>query len=138
MLSVWLALVFLVGACAGNFLNVCIYRLPYEKSLLWPGWRCGTCLQPLRWFDALPLVGYWLRLGRCRTCGTRFPFRYFVVELFTALCFVGLFYLDVVANVHGLGLLQRQHEKIVEGDIPWAAWAMFIHHAVLVSFLIVA
>jgi leader peptidase (prepilin peptidase)/N-methyltransferase len=138
MLSAWLALVFLVGACAGGFLNVCIYRLPYEKSLLWPGWRCGTCYQPVPWYDALPLVGWWLRLGRCRTCGTYFPLRYFVVELFTGLCFVGLFSLEVVANVYDLGLLNREHQAILAGKIPWEAWALFASHALLVCFLLVA
>jgi leader peptidase (prepilin peptidase)/N-methyltransferase len=138
MLSVWLALVFLAGACAGGLVNVCAYRLPYEKSLLWPGWRCGSCYQPVRWFDALPLVGYWLRLGRCRVCGARFPARYFVVELFTGLCFVGLFYLDVVVNVHDLALLRREKTAILAGHVPWEAWALFVHHALLVCFLLVA
>jgi leader peptidase (prepilin peptidase) / N-methyltransferase len=138
MLSVWLAFVFLAGAYAGSFLNVCIYRLPYEKSLLWPGWRCGTCCQRLRWFDALPLVGFWLRLGRCRVCGARFPARYFFVEMLTGLCFVGLFYLDVVANVHDLGPLKREHAAILVGQVPWEAWAVFVHHALLVCFLLVA
>jgi leader peptidase (prepilin peptidase)/N-methyltransferase len=138
MLSVWLALVFLAGACAGGFLNVCIGRLPYEKSLLWPGWRCAACYQPVRWFDALPLLGFWLRLGRCRTCGARFPTRYFVVELLTGLCFVGLFYLDVVANVHDLVLLRREHAAVLAGHVPWQAGVVFVHHALLVCFLLVA
>src|SRR6516165_6608254 len=118
MLSVWLVLVFVAGACAGGVINVCVYRLPYEKSLWWPGWRCGSCYQPVRWLDALPLAGYWLRLGRCRVCGARFPARYFVVELLTGLCFVGLFYLDVVANVHDLELLRRRQAAIAVGTYP--------------------
>jgi leader peptidase (prepilin peptidase)/N-methyltransferase len=137
MLSVWLALVFLVGACVGGVLNVCIYRLPYEKSLLWPGWRCGSCYQPLRWLDSLPLLGYWLCRGRCRTCGARFSVRYFVVELLTGLCFAGLFYLDVVENVHDLPLL-RERAAIEAGSVPWQAWLVFAHHALLVSFLLAA
>jgi leader peptidase (prepilin peptidase)/N-methyltransferase len=138
MLSVWLALVFLAGACAGGLINVCIYRLPYEKSLLWPGWRCGSCYQPVRWLDALPLAGYWLCRGRCRTCGVRFPARYFVVELFTGLCFAGLFCLDVVANVHNLPLLRREHADVLGGWVPWQAWVVFGHHALLLCFLLVA
>src|SRR5690242_12295710 len=138
MLSVWLALVFVAGACAGGFLNVAIYRLPYEKSLLWPGWRCAACCQPLRLTDALPLVGYWLCLGRCRTCGARFPLRYFVVELLTGLSLVGLFYLEVVVNVHGLDLLRDRHAAILAGEVPWQAWVLFVHHALLVCFLLVA
>jgi leader peptidase (prepilin peptidase)/N-methyltransferase len=138
MLSVWLALVFVAGACAGGFINLCVSRLPYEKSLFWPGWRCGSCYQPLRWADALPLVGYWLRRGRCRACGARFPARYFVVELLTGLVFVGLFYLDVVANVHGLDLLRRERAAITAGQVPWQAWVVFGHQALLVCFLLVA
>ena len=52
--------VFIVGASVGSFFNVCIYRLPLEKSLLWPGSRCGHCFQPIRWYDNIPLLSYWL------------------------------------------------------------------------------
>jgi leader peptidase (prepilin peptidase)/N-methyltransferase len=137
MLFVWLAVVFLLGAVIGTYvLNPAIYRLPFEKSLLWPGWRCASCSQPVRWYDTLPLVGWWLRLGHCRTCGARFSFRFFFVELFTGLCFVGLFYLDVVVNVHRLSSLP--HDAIAHGEIPWTAWVLFTHHALLVCFLLVA
>ncbi len=138
MLSVWLVVVFLAGACAGGLLNLCIQRLPYEKSLLWPGWRCERCWRPIRWPDALPLVGYWLCRGRCRSCGAPFSARYFVVELLTGLCFVGLFYLDVVMNVGDLSLLRRDHTAIASGSVPWQAWMVFVHHALLVCFLMVA
>src|SRR5688572_22768330 len=106
MLSVWLVLVFLLGACVGCFVNVCVYRLPFERSIFWPGWRCGRCYQPIRWSHSLPLLGYWLARRRCRSCGAAIPARYFVVELLTGLCFVGVFYLDVVVNVHDLKLLR--------------------------------
>src|SRR5688500_3892673 len=99
----WLAAVFLVGAAVGSFLNVCIYRLPLEKSILWPREsRCGHCLQPVRWRDNIPLLSYWLLGGRCRSCGQGFSPRYFFVELLTALGLVGLFYLEVELNVHRL------------------------------------
>src|SRR5688572_10039318 len=61
----WLVLVFVVGLNVGSFLNVAIARLPLDKSLLWPGSRCGSCLQAIRWYDNLPVISY-LRLGgRC-------------------------------------------------------------------------
>src|SRR4051812_35355986 len=94
-------MVFLIGAAVGSFLNVCIYRLPLEKSPLWPlGSRCGKCLQPIGALDNIPLLSYWLLRGRCRTCKVPYSMRYFFVELGTALCFLGLFYLECVANVH--------------------------------------
>src|SRR2546421_9886469 len=101
MLYIWLLMVFLVGAVVGSFINVCVHRLPYEKSILWPlGSRCGSCLQPIKWYDNLPLVSYWVLRGRCRKCGAKFSVRYFIVELFTACGFVALLYLEIVLNVH--------------------------------------
>src|SRR4051794_14834977 len=101
MLLFWLVALFVLGAIVGSFLNVCIYRLPPEKSIFWPaGSRCGNCYQAIRWYDNLPLVSYWLLRGRCRTCGARFSMRYFFIELLTGLCFAGLFYVEVVDNIH--------------------------------------
>src|SRR6516225_10175246 len=97
---VWMVVLFVMGAAIGSLLNVCIARLPLEKSLLWPGSRCGNCLQPIRWYDNLPIISYLVLRGRCRTCGASFAPRYLLVELFTGLGFVGLFYVEVVLNVH--------------------------------------
>jgi leader peptidase (prepilin peptidase)/N-methyltransferase len=136
LIAYWFVLVFVLGAIVGSFLNVAIARLPLEKSLLWPGSRCGHCLQPVRWYDNLPLFSYlWLR-GRCRRCGQTFSIAYFLVELGTALGFVALFYLEVVANVHGWPdnpnpIMQAQ------GFFPWVRWAGFIYHALLFSLLVV-
>src|SRR5208282_5590157 len=59
--EIWLFPAFLIGAIIGSFLNVCIARLPLEKSLLWPkGSRCGGCYRPIRWRDKIPLLSYWL------------------------------------------------------------------------------
>src|SRR5262245_39270460 len=75
---VWLLFTFVIGVMVGSFLNVCVVRLPMEKSLLWPGSRCGHCLQPVRWYDNIPLWSYLYLRGRCRDCGTTFSARYFV------------------------------------------------------------
>ncbi|MGH7173065.1 MAG: prepilin peptidase, partial [Gemmataceae bacterium] len=135
MFHVWLILVFVLGVCAGGVINYCFYRLPLEKSLLWPGPRCGRCLQSIRWFDNIPLVSYFLLRGRCRACRGRIPLRYPVVELLTGLLFAGLFYAEIGRNVLGLPYLQTRHAAIAAGDISAAAWAVFGCHAVLVSFL---
>lgn len=138
MLFAWLIIVFILGAVIGSFLNVCIHRLPLEKSILWPNSRCSSCLQPVRWLDNIPLVSYWLLRGRCRTCRARFSIRYFAVELLTGLAFTGMFYLEIVANVHGFILLDLEKPLIDEGLVPLEAWGIFIYHAALVSCLIVA
>jgi leader peptidase (prepilin peptidase)/N-methyltransferase len=117
---------------------VCIYRLPLEKSVLWPGSRCGNCLQPIRWTDNIPLLSYWLLGGRCRDCGVHFSIQYFLVELLTGLGYAGLFYLVVIDNVHGFGLLERHAADLEWGVIPWQAWVIYAHHVVLFSFFLVA
>jgi leader peptidase (prepilin peptidase)/N-methyltransferase len=138
MIYIWLPFVFVLGAGVGSFVNVCVYRLPYERSLLWPGSRCGRCFQPVRWYDNIPLISYWLLWGRCRTCGEPFSIRYFLVELCTALAFTGLFYLEIVCNVLDLPFLAGQQFNFEWGWLPWQAWAVFFYHAILVSFLLVA
>jgi leader peptidase (prepilin peptidase) / N-methyltransferase len=134
----WTVWTFILGAGVGSFLNVCIARLPLEKSVLWPSSRCGHCLLPIRWFDNIPLVSYWLLRGRCRNCGQRFSPRYFLVELGTGVGFAGLFYLEIIANVHQFPFLVRERFDIVNGRVPWQAWVCFAHHALLLSMLIVA
>jgi leader peptidase (prepilin peptidase) / N-methyltransferase len=139
MLLFCLFAVFVVGAAFGSFLNVCVYRLPLEKSLLWPESRCGHCLQPIRWYDNIPLVSYWLLNGRCRDCHTPFSMRYFFVELFTALAFAGLFYLEAVVNVLGIPFVEAHKNDFAQWNLPaWQIWVMFAYHATLLCFLIVA
>jgi leader peptidase (prepilin peptidase) / N-methyltransferase len=131
---------FAIGAAVGSFLNVCVHRIPYERSFLWPGSRCGNCFQPIRWYDNLPLLSYWLLRGRCRTCGARFSVQYFLVELGTALAFTGLFYLEIYRNILDISFLGelRQRWDIEHGTPSRAAWTVFVFHATLMSFLIAA
>ena len=138
MLYVVFALVFVLGAAIGSFLNVCAYRLPFEKSILWPGSRCGSCFQPVRWYDNIPLLSYWLLRGRCRDCGASFSARYFWIELATGLGFVGLFYLEVCRNVLNLPYIRQAEADIVEGLVPLHVWVVFFYHALLLGFLITA
>ncbi|HBI41599.1 MAG TPA: hypothetical protein DDY78_01920 [Planctomycetales bacterium] len=136
MFYLWLGFVFLIGAVVGSFINVCIARLPFEKSILWPGSRCGRCLQPIHALDNLPLLGYWLLRGRCRSCGQRFSVSYFSVELFTACAFAGLFYLEIGRNILDLPYLKDREREIQWGLMPLQAWAVFFWHATLLGFLI--
>ena len=83
------ALVFVIGACIGSFLNVVIYRLPAGESVVSPRSHC-RCGKPIAWYDNIPILSWFILRGRCRHCGERFSFRYPMVELGTALVFLGL------------------------------------------------
>jgi leader peptidase (prepilin peptidase)/N-methyltransferase len=86
-------LVFLIilGLLIGSFLNVCIYRLPQEKSIITPPSLCTTCGTRLIPWDLIPVISYLLSRGHCRYCGTTFSSRYAIVELLTAVLFVWCF-----------------------------------------------
>jgi leader peptidase (prepilin peptidase)/N-methyltransferase len=138
MLALDYLICFAIGCVVGSVLNTCASRLPYEKSLLWPGARCFGCYQPIRWYDRVPLVSYVLLGGRCRSCQAPFGVRHFLVELGTGLAFVGVFHLEIVRNVLDLPLLKdpATATAIAQGAIPWAGWLVFAAHAVLVSLLV--
>ncbi len=82
---------FVFGAAIGSFLNVCIYRLPLDLSINKPRRSfCPNCKQPIPWHQNLPLVSWIVLCGRCAKCGARIAFRYFAVELVTALLFLAI------------------------------------------------
>jgi leader peptidase (prepilin peptidase)/N-methyltransferase len=78
---------FAIGACVGSFLNVVIYRVPKEESIVTPGSHCA-CGQPIKWHDNIPILSWLVLRGRARCCGRKFSIRYPFVELLTALLFV--------------------------------------------------
>lgn len=83
--------IFILGLCIGSFLNVCIYRLPIEASIVRPRSMCPQCKKPIPFFDNIPLLSYILLLGKCRNCKTAIPIRYPLVELITGLLALSLF-----------------------------------------------
>jgi leader peptidase (prepilin peptidase)/N-methyltransferase len=83
------ALVLAPGLALGSFLNVVAARLPKRQSLIRPRSACGSCAEPIAWYDNVPLVSYAILHGRCRRCGERIGLVYPAVELATALLVAG-------------------------------------------------
>ena len=134
VLLIWFGFVFVLGAAVGSGLNVCIVRLPYEKSILWPGSRCFSCLRPIRLTDNLPIIGY-LRLGgRCRYCRAPFSSRYLWVELGTGLAFVALFGIEVFSSSDLFDKHWHFTPGLTFGNAtyfipPVKVWVFFAHEA---------
>lgn len=85
------ALACVLGACVGSFLNVAIYRLPRDLSVNEPKRSfCPSCKHQIPWHQNLPLLSWLALRGRCANCSARISFRYFAVELLTAIFFLVL------------------------------------------------
>lgn len=118
---------FALGTVVGSFLNVCIYRIPWQKSVIWPGSHCPKCLTPIAAQDNIPVVSWLALRGECRQCGLPISRRYPLIELLVGLLFAGVYVTDVV--------FARQ--------IPWGALPVEIpvglaYHLCLVALLIAA
>ena len=75
---------FVLGACLGSFLNVCIVRWPADRSVLRPRSRCPRCANQLTWYENVPIVSWIMLRGRCRCCDERISVMYPLVELIVA------------------------------------------------------
>jgi len=119
--------IFAFGCCIGSFLNVVIYRMPRDKSIVSPPSACPACGEHIRFYDNIPLVS-WLLLGRkCRFCKASISARYFVIELLTALIFLGLFILYFNTN------LRASMPTFAHGG-----WFVYLLHIILLAAFIAA
>jgi len=117
----------------GSFLNVCVYRMPREQSIVTPPSHCPHCNQRIRWIDNIPLVSYLVLRGKCRYCGGRISPRYFLVELLTAVLFL-LTWLKLTQwdhpPLHGIYFLKGPIYWLVIGGLIVATFIDFEHYII--------
>jgi len=112
--------VFILGLSIGSFLNVVIYRMPMEKSIIYPPSSCPNCGYRLKWYDNIPIISYLILKGRCRNCGVEISIIYPLVELLTGILFVfafakwGLtidfaFYAYFIASMIAIAFIDLKH-----------------------------
>ena len=122
---IWFVFIFAFGCCVGSFLNVVIYRLPRDKSLITPPSACPACGKHIRFYDNIPLIS-WLLLGaKCRYCKAPISPRYFVIELLTGSVFLGLFILYF-------------HTDLLDGGRVDGGWFIYLLHIILLAAFIAA
>ena len=88
MQPVFSLIIFIIlGALIGSFANVVIYRLPADKSIVWPGSSCPNCQHKIRWFENIPILSWVFLRGKCSSCKTPISARYPLIEFLTAVGF---------------------------------------------------
>jgi leader peptidase (prepilin peptidase)/N-methyltransferase len=116
-----------LGAVIGSFLNVCIYRLPRHLSLWWPPSACPSCGRRLAPFENVPILGYLVLRGRCRTCRVSLTPRYVIVEALTAAMF------GFAAWFYGPTLLCAS--RVVFGSALIVLFAIDLEHQLLPNII---
>ncbi len=89
--TVWAIYSFVVGACFGSFLNVCISRWPDGLSVVKPRSRCPGCGHQIGAMENIPIASWLFLRGKCSGCGNRISFQYPLVEILVGLIWLGSF-----------------------------------------------
>ncbi|QCX34767.1 prepilin peptidase [Caloramator sp. E03] len=85
-------IIFIYGLVIGSFLNLCIYRIPNNESISYPPSHCTSCGNKIKWYDLIPVISYIILKGRCRFCNEKISVMYPLIEAFTGILFVSLYY----------------------------------------------
>ena len=92
-------LIAVLGLIFGSFLNVIIYRLPNEESIVFPGSKCPKCSTPIEWYHNIPVLSFIKLKGKTFCCHQNISLRYPIVELLSMLLWIwSYFYLDGLIN----------------------------------------
>ena len=86
-------LIILAGAVLGSFANVCIYRLPLQKSILGGRSFCPKCKKKIVWYDNIPIISFLFLNRKCRKCKKIIPIQYFLVEILNIVLFLIIYFI---------------------------------------------
>jgi len=111
---------FILGSIIGSFLNVCIYRLPREESIVYPGSHCASCKKSISFYHNIPILSYLFLKGRCSYCNSKISPTYPIVEILSGLLFAAtlwrfglaldtLFYLVFICGLIVITFVDLEH-----------------------------
>jgi leader peptidase (prepilin peptidase)/N-methyltransferase len=135
---------FIFGLLIGSFLNVVIYRVPRGESIAFPASHCGSCGNPVKPYDNIPLLSYAILGGRCRFCKAKISWIYPAVELLTGLLFlavawkVGVSWTAVIAMIFvaitiSLVFIDARHQ-LLPNVITYPAFLLFLSAPVFLRY----
>ena len=130
----------LFGLIWGSFLNVVIYRLPLEKSVVKPASYCPKCKATIKFYDNIPVISYLILSGKCRYCKTGISIQYPLIETITAFSFWAAYQYTGEITIHmaaiivflgliiALGIIDLKH-MILPDELTLGGAALFLIYA---------
>ena len=126
--------VFLFGICIGSFLNVVIFRVPKNESLIKRSSHSMTCGAKIRVCDLIPIFSWIFLRGKCHNCGEKISPRYPIVESLNGLLYVLTFYV-MDFNAESIITCVLMSMLIVIGFIDWDTMEIDLIMVGIVLFL---
>ena len=114
----------LIGLCVGSFLNVVVYRIPEDISIVKPRSFCPNCKNKIKFKDNIPVISWLIQKGKCSYCGTNINIRYLIIESLTAI----LFFVFSNSSPHFYNFNQNM---FVENIFSW----LFLSTLLAISFI---
>lgn len=135
-LALTIIYIFAFGLCIGSFINVVIYRLPREKSIIFPPSECPSCGKRIAFYDNIPVISWLLLRGRCRHCKGPISIRYATVELLTAVTITALFCIYFLTDIRTLGISPAGRLVDPLNIFFNGGWTVYLAHIILLAVLI--
>lgn len=131
-LIMWL-IIFLFGSIIGSFLNVCIFRVPKEESIVFPASHCGSCNTKLKGKDLVPIISFLALKGKCRYCDDKVSIQYPLIEIATGILFV-IVYLKFGLSIDFLKFVTLTSVLLVIGIIDYKT--QYVYSSVIMTGII--
>jgi len=129
-------MMFLYGISIGSFLNVCIYRMPLEQSVVFGSSYCPKCKQNIKFYDLIPLFSFIFLKGKCRFCDEKISIRYPIIELINGVLYIlaflkfgpsieAIYYSLLSSILLAIAVIDFEH-KIIPNELVIAAFVFGI------------
>ncbi|MBA2116189.1 A24 family peptidase [Bremerella alba] len=129
---------FFFGATVGSFLNVVIWRMPRGETVVSRPSRCPFCSTQLKWNDNVPVLGWIMLGGRCRTCRLPISPRYPIIESVVGLIFLLLLQFEVLSgggNLPGIEAVRLSHSRAML-ELQSPLLSIYVFHCYLFSLMV--
>lgn len=129
---------FFFGATVGSFLNVVIWRMPRGETVVSRPSRCPFCSTQLKWNDNVPVLGWIMLGGRCRTCRLSISPRYPIIETIVGLIFLLLLQFEVLSgggNLPGVEAVRLSHSRAML-ELQFPLLSIYVFHCYLFSLMV--